>query len=360
MIAHGTLNDNLKIYSLFIEKCREDTLNLILGEGYHCKNESEIDELFNNVRVANFYFLNNFINVLNYENPNTKFFYRIETGIYQNQYSINHLNFNPSKIKTHNGLIFDNIVEEDSYIYNRNDEFVTDNFGNGVYVGYCFWIKNILNFYERSYKKVQDILSFIGGINQIITIIAFYINNLYNNYIVLSDTEKLLISSIHEEKNINKKKKFQYKQLKKIKIEEKKEKPKKSFNRNINTDISNKKISKSINEETPSKINNTFLTNYESKDGNINLKTGKNRHKNDSKNYIDDKNNIFLSYISFKFLCKKSKNFFYVYNNFRKKIISEEHLIKNHLNIYNLIKIADKKRNFRRNSYQIKDLFKLV
>ena len=90
------------------------------------------------------------------------------------------------------------------------------------------------------------------------------------------------------------------------------------------------------------------------------MKIGKNRHKSDPKNYIDDKNNIFLSYVSFKFLCKKSKNYFYVYNNFREKIISEEHLIKNHLNIYNLIKIADKKKNFRRNSYKIKDLFKLV
>ena len=86
-----------------------------------------------------------------------------------------------------------------------------------------------MNFYERTYKRVQDILSFIGGINQIITIIAFYINNLYNNYIVLSDTERLLISSIHEEKNINKKKKFQYKKLKKIKIEEKKEAQKKTL-----------------------------------------------------------------------------------------------------------------------------------
>ena len=32
-----------------------------------------------------------------------------------------------------------------------------------------------------------------------------------------------------------------------------------------------------------------------------------------------------------------------MYENFRIKIISEEHLIKNHLNIYNLLKVTEKK-----------------
>ena len=140
-IAHGTFNEKVKVYSIFMEKCQENTINLILGDGYHCKTDLEIDESFNKVRITNFYFINNYINVLNYENPNTKFFYRIETGIYQNQYTINHLNFNPSKIKTHNGLIFDSTKEEESYLYDRNDVFIEDNNGNNVYMGYCFWLK---------------------------------------------------------------------------------------------------------------------------------------------------------------------------------------------------------------------------
>ena len=42
------------------------------------------------------------------------------------------------------------------------------------------------------------------------------------------------------------------------------------------------------------------------------------------------------------------------------KIISEEHLIRNHLNIYNLIKISQRKKNLKRPSYQLKNLIKLV
>ena len=57
----------------------------------------------------------------------------------------------------------------------------------------------------------------------------------------------------------------------------------------------------------------------------------------------------------------KKKYLFKVYENFRIKIISEEHLIRNHLNIYNLLKVTEKKRHYRRRiSYQLKDLLKLV
>ena len=191
-IAHGTTNNNLKLYSIIMENCNEDTINLILGEGHHCKSESEIDESFKNLRIANFYFINNYVNVLNYDNPNMKFFFWIETGIYQNVYSLNHINFNPSRINTHNGLIFDNIKEEDLYVFERNDVFKEENNGNKVYMGYCFWLKNNMNYYERNYKRIQDIISSIGGIYQIITILSIYINKLYNNYIVLYDTENLL------------------------------------------------------------------------------------------------------------------------------------------------------------------------
>ena len=57
-----------------------------------------------------------------------------------------------------------------------------------------------MNYYERSYKRIQDIISNIGGIYKFITIVAIYINTLYSNYIVLTDTLALLHSSIHVEK----------------------------------------------------------------------------------------------------------------------------------------------------------------
>ena len=69
----------------------------------------------------------------------------------------------------------------------------------------------------------------------------------------------------------------------------------------------------------------------------------------------------FLCFILFVFSCGKKNNYFKIYKEFRIKIISEEHLIKNHLKIYNLLRITKRKKNgARRNSYELKDLIGLV
>ena len=68
----------------------------------------------------------------------------------------------------------------------------------------------------------------------------------------------------------------------------------------------------------------------------------------------------FFDFLLYELSCKKRNQYFKVYRDFRIKIISEEHLIRNHLNVYNLLRITEKKRHYRRNSYQIKDLIKLV
>ena len=199
-IAHGTYNPNYKFYNLFVQKCQQDTISLILGEGHHCKSDKEIDDFISKVVIGTFYFINHYIDILNYKHPNTKFFFRIENNFQKNIYSTNHLNFNPSLIKTHNGLILEKVIEEKSYIYERNDVFSGDSKGNDIYCIYVLWLKNTMNYYERTYKKIQAVISSIGGINQVIVLIATYINSFYNQYIVLSDTESLLHSSIDKEK----------------------------------------------------------------------------------------------------------------------------------------------------------------
>ena len=71
-----------KIYG-YIQKCNNKTIKYILGDEFNCKSDSEID-LFLNIseqRVMNLYFIDNFINVLNYKNPINRFFHRLENPI---------------------------------------------------------------------------------------------------------------------------------------------------------------------------------------------------------------------------------------------------------------------------------------
>ena len=383
-IAYGTFNEKNKLYGLFLQKCNNDTIKELLGEEYQCKTDEEINNYFKieGSRIIHLYFINNYINVLNYENPNNKFFYRIENPFIIDQYASNDINFNPTLVRSHNGLILDHIREDISYMFDRNDVYISSNKGKNLYIAYNFFLKNIVEYYERTYKRVQEVISSIGGINQAITIIAIYINYLYNYYIVLSDTEILLHSSISTEKHIHKKKSNEYKELKKkMKELEKPNNYNNETNDNKNDNKKNSRIKKynekdkkhyntyNINNEDNdmSKSNNKIIPKEQKKystDLEKEINECKNIDKTDNINKENDeyksKYNNFWNFLIYIITFKNKKKLFRVYENFRMKIISEEHLIRNHLNIYNLMKVTERKRHNRRNSYQLKDLIKLV
>ena len=347
VIANGSNNPNNKFYSLVMGKCKEDILNLILGEGHHCKNDSEMDEYFKSegAKVLNFYFVDNNVNILNYKNPLSKYIYKIESTIYQNQYTINNLNFHPLNLETNNGLIFDNIKQDISYIFQRNDVFIFETKEKDIYCGFCIWLKNTNMFYERSYKRIQDIFSYIGGVNNIINFLAILINRLYNKFITLCDTEKFLLSLINSEK-INK--------IKSIKIKNSVEKNINDIGKKsreiLNINITNMK--EDLNENNKSDINleksnNFFIfNNYNNIQDKLIRKLINDDNQNINKikiNNTKERKENFFDYLLFLLACGKKTNSFHIYDNFRKKIISEECFIKNHLNIYNLMALKKKK-----------------
>jgi len=375
IIGHGTLNKNNIFYNIIVESCKEDTLNLILGGEYNCTNDPLIE-----LNTVYFYFINHFIDVLNYKNPNTKFLFRIEAGIHKDEYYINNLNFIPTIIETHNGLIFDNTEEEKSYIYERNDVDRQMKLKNeeDLFILYYFWIKNTVNYYQRNYKQIQDVISKIGGFYQVVLFFSIYINSFFNKYIILKDTESLLFSSIHSEKKKVTKKIKENKVSDKVKISDK---MKNSERENINkfpvkNDYKNKSNIKARNNIIEENINSFSKSNNQLFNKSENLANNHMHHiqTNENENITEIKNNKtiertnslkkkvnkFFDFILYKIFCQKKFKWFKIYKSFRKKIISEEHLFKNHLNVYNLLSSIKHKKRFRRNAYKLKVLFKLI
>ena len=382
-----------KLYGLYVQKCSDDILYQILGDGYNCKNDSEIDYYFDSLRggrIMHFYFVNNYINILDYDNPINKFIYRMETPLYKEQYSTNSININPVLVRTHNGLILDNIKDDVTYMLDRNDVYISERKGANMYMAYCFFLKNNKEYYERTYKRIQEVISSIGGINQAITIIAIYLNYLYNNYVVLSDTEMLLHSLIHTEKKNHRKKSIELRNLnnriketpkeKKINSNDiKKSSDQRKFGETIDNRAKKNKTENNIaifhqnidiiKHNTNKTENNISYTkdqlNNKVEDLTMdNGELGKRKNFEKMKTFKDydryKSEKSFCNYLCFFISCSKKKRFFKVYQDFRIKIISEEHLIRNHLNIYNLLKITEKKRHIRRNSYHLDDLMNLV
>ena len=73
-------------------------------------------------------------------------------------------------------------------MFDRNDVYIGNNTGKDLYISYNFFLKNMVEYYERIYKRIPEVISSIGGINQAISIIAIYLKQLYNSYFVLYNT----------------------------------------------------------------------------------------------------------------------------------------------------------------------------
>ena len=384
LLSHGNFNINSKSYQIVIDKCNQETLELIFGKNYTCKSDNEIDIYFSGVYGCHLYFIDEYIDVSNYKEPNKKFIYRIENSFSKEIYSVNNLNFNPSMIKTHNGLIFDNIEEELSYSFDRNDVLTYSTDSNNIYMIYYFWLKNRLLIYERIYKRIQDIISIIGGICESVTFFSSFVNCFYHNYIILFDTKTLLFSSIEElEKRIQKtisfknsinneniasdilisnlnqqnlkstksltsvKKNIDTKNLNIIDANENEIENRNKYNNNkfksylYNNNSTDYIISQKNKQD---KLNNEYQSgnklNIVKGDGNR-RKENKDKIigisvKNTNLNYFN-----YLVYLYNHIKCTKTKNNIKLYNNFRAKILSEEHLFLSNLNIQLLLKLNE-------------------
>ena len=164
-------------------------------------------------------------------------------------------------------------------------------------------------FYKRIYQRVQDIFSYIGGVNSIINILAIMFNRIYNKFITLCDTEKLLLSLINSEKinNIN---------IKSIKIKNLSEKNlinNSKKNREI-LDLNNMDMKEDIKEKNKSdagfeKSNNFLILNsYNIIPEQIKKKLmndeNQNIYKIKTKNSTERKENFF-DFILFQLACGK-------------------------------------------------------
>ena len=223
LVSKGASNPSRTFYGVLMEKCRNDELRTLAGSSA-CKSDNEIEGIIRSSTIS-FNIIDNYADVLNYKKPFTKYLYSIQSGIFPGSICENHLNFNPVTMTTHNGIFMDNIVEEPSYFFSQNEKatvvdevknelgqlvMTVDEEGNtvpkktGIVIMFYFWMQNRMQYYERNYQRLQDILGDIGGLGNIIFILAEMLNFLVCHYAILIDTEDLLIS-LEEKQNNNKK-----------------------------------------------------------------------------------------------------------------------------------------------------------
>ena len=379
-LLHGCANEKAVNYGIIVEKCNIDN-----GLNKFCNPLKEIDSYLDHLFFS-LYFMDQYTDVLNYKTPYIKYLYKLTNAFFPEHFTINHLNFNPSIVTSHTGIIFDNKRYDISYQYTQNEKVTMEKNGTSIIASCYFWMQNTMQYYERNYDRFQDLLSNIGGIGSFITLMAEILNSFVNFYIVLLDTENFIFDI--DKKNFDK-----YNDLKPtiLRLGKQIMNPPKSKvnNRKINKDKINQssifqillkdkmdmyKICNNLDAKSET-MKNIFsknllsklkynLDNKKSNKKSINLINNKHNKKNYEKDIIDTKNmsnkdtlnqlkteikseNHFPS-IKSKFslvkyifyICTfKTKSFnFGFYENLRNQIISEENIIQNHLNVYKLLK----------------------
>ena len=208
VIIKGCSNPERTYYGIIMQRC--DFADTFLKSQGGCKSSAEIDDIVGKISF-NFQIIDHYADMLNYEMPFTKYFYEVTSAITAENFIIQHLNFNPANMLTHNGFFFDNQVREEAYFFTQNekqtvleiDEVKKGKSTNGCLIGVYFWMQNTLQYYERNYDRIQDVLSNIGGISSIVLTIAGILNLLIHNFIVILDTEELTLNL--EKYNFNQK-----------------------------------------------------------------------------------------------------------------------------------------------------------
>jgi len=210
--------------------------------------------------------------------------------------------------------------------YDRSDVYTNRNIGNEIYNNYYFWLNNRLQYYGRTYKKLEDVVSDIGGSARVITFIASVINYIFYHYVTITDTDHLIfLYNDGHKSNL----------FTKNSIESNFQKKDDGF-KVINENASNSIHQLNINKQVLNQTNDNNL--QKEKESLPNLST-KSIDESSNNNANEDKKKLnFYNYLIYKITCCPKSNRYYNYIKFRKNIISEEQMMKNHLNLHNLMK----------------------
>ena len=364
-VEHGMSNPLATYYGVFIQKCHNSTF----FNNNSCPSQIEIDNyVHNNNMSVGFSIINYEVIVENFEKPFKLSMNKITNGILNNAFTVNHLNFQPLSVISHNGFFLDKKKEGNYYAFDQNEKNTLDT-ETGILSSFYIWMQNKKQIYERTYKKVQNVMGDIGGSIKILITLTSWLNYLNYKHTVFLDINKImnLYYLFCDKNNLNNKNHFISLNLKESIIYKSNNIHNLMENSNLSLDKSNRVI---INNNHNNKINNDNinkenknLSNYYfkqySRKNNIliellNLQEEFNENKNHLKVTKNEKENkiIFYDKINiFKFLYwylklnrknNKNNNYLLYIKKYYQKIISEEELFYLYFDINNIKSIIQK------------------
>lgn len=276
-IQHGVGNYNGIPYGIFFKHCKNTT------KENRCYSKEGIYQVYEKLTSVTMNVLDPYVDVENYKNPFIENINSYNVGIVKDYIRVSHSYFNPARIKTNTGILFNTYDYQTSYSFTQEVRGSYETNNTEIEAMFFFWMYNHIDSYDRKYLQLIDILAIVSGIFKLSWIIFFGTNILINEYISHRDFENFLVEKISKRKN----------QVQKI-------------------------TSRNENELPP--IKNNFMTKKEE----LAIKRKK-THRNFKK----------ITFLQmFRFFFRIGDNLYLSFlSKLRRKIISEEKMIMNYLKI---------------------------
>ena len=346
-LIHGNSRPDNLYYSIIIEKCRNDSIENFIFGNQSCASEDEINDFYNNFIAVYLQIIDYNVDIDNFKRPVKSILYPISTGVHGLNYAQHNLNFSPLLFRTHSNFFRTKKKEIKAFLFDENRKNAKDNTEfTTIYCEFVFWMQNNFQIYERFYKSFSDVLANVGGIFEAIITFSSCINFYYHRYMVKYNS---LILFGEKDKNFlvndtNEKKKDLDLTLNKNYINHTGTK----FLQNSNIGLKMKNEMSNITNHP----NNMKLLNLHNND----LRIKKNNYLQISnvstfrKIKINSVNlNFKFSFVSYLLYCKNNNQRFCLnlIDNFRKKLLSEEHLYRNHLDLFYIERYMNFKKEER-------------
>ena len=205
-LEHGIAQRNNIYLTTIVQKCSNDSIiNEIFG---NCPPQKEIDDYVSKYLAIYLYFTDTQVDPTYFKKPITQFLQVVSTGVGTSQtYVESYIHFSPVRILTKIGSIFGESYELNSFYFDFNRKGSANNVGQKYFTitRYYHLMQNNVQIYERRYNNIFDIFSEIGGIAQFTFYLFYWINYVYNLYIVDADINSMFFSiEEHKEKSKSK------------------------------------------------------------------------------------------------------------------------------------------------------------